>query len=41
MVVKNSKNGEIDEATYNKFSLDLFPKIKPFVNMIDNTKGPF
>jgi len=34
-------NGKLDERTYNKFSSELLPKIKPHVNMIDNTKGPF
>ena len=34
-------NGKLEKRTYNKFSSELLPKIKPHVNMIDNTKGPF
>ena len=35
------KDEKLDEADYNKISFELFPKVKPYVNMIDNTKGPF
>ena len=40
-VILANYSGKLNEATYNKFSSELFPKIKPYVNMIDNTKGPF
>ena len=31
----------IDEDGYNKLSTTVFPEVKPYINMIDNTKGPF
>jgi hypothetical protein len=39
--IYNMKDEKLDEADYNKISFELFPKVKPYVNMIDNTKGPF
>lgn len=33
--------GLIDEKGYNNISDSVFPDYKPFVNMINNTKGPF
>lgn len=31
----------IDENGYNNLSTSVFPEVKPYVNMIDNSKGPF
>jgi hypothetical protein len=32
---------QLNETGYNNISTRIFPKVKPFVNMIDNTKGPY
>lgn len=31
----------MDESGYNNISFNVFPKVKPHVNLIDNTIGPF
>ena len=31
----------IDEKGYNNISAKIFPKVLPYINMINNTKGPF
>jgi len=36
-----SPTGWIDEEGYNNISYTVFPEVKPYINMIDNTKGPF
>jgi len=33
--------GKIDEKGYNTISAMIFPAVKPYINMIDNTKGPY
>lgn len=33
--------GVIGETGYNAISDAVFPLVKPFINMVDNTKGPF
>ena len=33
--------GKLDESGYNNISSRVFPKVKPHINMIDNTLGPF
>lgn len=32
---------KMDEEGYNNISTRVFPEVKPFINMINNTKGPF
>ena len=34
-------SNDLDEEGYNIISAKIFPKVKPYINMIDNTKGPY
>ena len=37
----NSVDGKLTAAEYDAISSKLFPKVKPYINMIDNKRGPF
>ena len=41
MINNGTKTGQINETGYNNISDKVFPNVDPYVNMINNTKGPF